>query len=101
MQLVFGRDAVLNTRFIDYWEANKGIKNILKLSTTNQRTNAKRKAHLRTSIGKVTRCSIRKIGTFCRNTAAALYEGTIRITSVNEGAGTIRIKRDKVYDTVK
>ena len=93
MQLVFGRDAVINTKFIADWDYIRQRKqNVIRQN--NIRENAKRTLHTYTVGDKVMmkRHNQTKYG-------GPQYEGPYEIVAVNDN-GTVRLKRRKFYDTL-
>jgi transposase InsO family protein len=93
MQLVFGRDAVINTKFIADWDYIRQRKQNI-IHQNNIRENAKRTLHTYTVGDKVMmkRHNQTKYG-------GPQYEGPYAIVTVNDN-GTVRIKRRAFYDTI-
>jgi hypothetical protein len=92
-QLVFGRDAILNTKFEADWNAIRARKRAL-IEKNNQNENAKRRRHTYRVGDKVFFASgeTAKYG-------SPLYNGPYIVEQVNNN-GTLRIRLDHYSDTV-
>ena len=92
-QLVFGRDAILNTKFDANWNLIRERKQKV-IKENNKRENAKRIAHKYHRNDKVL---------FRRQEQAKYgqdpWEGPYKITKVNNN-GTVHLKKGAVYETV-
>jgi hypothetical protein len=93
VQFVFGRDAVINTKFIAYWDYIRERKQNI-IHQNNIQENAKRTQHTYIVGDKVMmkRHNQTQYG-------GPRYEGPYAIVTVNVN-GTVRIKRRKFYDTM-
>jgi hypothetical protein len=91
-QLVFGRDMVLNTRYLADWTAIKTRKQDL-IRKNNQIENSKRIPH-QYRIGDQVMLENHRA-----NKYEQPYKGPYLITQVNEN-GTVRLKMGAVTDTV-
>ena len=91
-QLVFGRDAILNTKFEADWNYIRSRKQKI-IKQNNQRENAKRLPHQYREGDQVllTKESKSKYG-------HASYEGPYTIVQVNDN-GTVRVQKGAVIDT--
>jgi len=92
-QLVFGRDAIMNTKFEANWNYIRQRKQQI-IHKNNQRENSKRKEHHYQIGDQVLFAAERRIK-FGINP----YEGPYEIVQVNEN-GTVRIRKGAVTDTV-
>ena len=92
-QLVFGRDAILNTKFEANWNLIRERKQKI-IKENNKRENAKRVSHKYKRNDKVL---------FKRQEKSKYgqdpWEGPYKITKVNNN-GTVRLKKGAVYETV-
>ena len=93
MQLVFGRDAIINTKFIAHWDYIRQCKQNI-IHNNNERENAKRIPHTY-QIGD--RIMLKKYNQ--HKYGGPEYEGPYAITTLNDN-GTVRIQRRKFYDVV-
>ena len=93
-QLVFGRDAVVNTKFLADWALIKDRKQKL-INQNNQRENSRRRPHAYQVGDKI----MLKTGS---NTKFGKdpYKGPYDIVQVNNDNGTIRYQKGNVLDTV-
>jgi hypothetical protein len=92
MQLVFGRDAILNVKHITNWEHIRQRKQI-RINENNKRENQSRRVH-NYSIGDKILVKARK------NSKHELeYEGPYEITQVNDN-GTVRFQKGIVNDAI-
>jgi hypothetical protein len=92
MQLVFGRDAILNVKHISDWEHIRQRKQT-RINENNKRENKSRRAH-QYSIGDKILVKARK------NSKHELeYDGPYAITQVNDN-GTIRFQKGIVNDVI-
>jgi transposase InsO family protein len=92
MQLVFGRDAILNIQHITNWEHIRQRKQN-RIDENNRRENAKRREH-QYNIGDKILLTARK------NSKHELeYEGPYEITQVNDN-GTIRFQKGIINDVI-
>ena len=93
MQLVFGRDAIINTKFIADWDYIRQRKQNI-IHNNNERENAKRIPHTYQIGDRVMlkKCNQHKYG-------GPEYKGPYAITTVNDN-GTVRIQWRKFYDVV-
>ena len=92
-QLVFGRDAILNTKFEANWNYIRQRKQEL-INQNNQRENNKRIPH-HYKVGDKVLYRIDTLSKYSENP----YEGPYKIVKVNTN-GTVRLKMDAVTDTV-
>jgi hypothetical protein len=92
-QLVFGRDAILNTKFEANWRYIRQRKQEL-INQNNQRENKKRIPH-QYKIGDKVLYRIESLAKYSGDP----YEGPYEIVHVNTN-GTVRLKMDAVTDTV-
>ena len=93
MQLVFGRDAFLNTKFEANWELIRQRKQNL-IESNNKRENKGRIPHTYKEEEKV----LYKVPTTSKF-GEEPWKGPYQILKVNDN-GTVRLKMDKVIDTV-
>ncbi len=93
MQLVFGRDAILNTKFVADWDFIKSRKQHI-IHQNNVRENRTRIVHDYLAGDKILFKSEIKT-----KYGDDIWEGPYTIVRVNDN-GTVRIKRKKFYDTV-
>ena len=93
MQLVFGRDAIINTKFIADWDCIPQRKQNI-IHNNNERENAKRIPHMYQIGDKI---MLKKYNQ--HKYGGPEYEGPYAVTTVNEN-GTVRIQRRKFYDVV-
>ena len=93
MQLVFGRDAIINTKFVADWDYIKQRKQH-RIHANNIRENAKRTPHTYNVADKVMvkQHNSTKYG-------GPEYEGPYAIATVNDN-GTVRIRKGTYYETV-
>jgi hypothetical protein len=92
MQLVFGRDAILNVNHITDWEHIRQRKQE-RINENNKRENATRKWH-QYSIGDPILLKRRK-----KSKHELEYEGPYQLTSINDN-GTVRFQKGIVNDVV-
>jgi transposase InsO family protein len=92
-QLVFGRDAIMNTKFTANWELIRKRKQRL-IDQNNQKENSKRIAH-KYRVGDKVLYRIDSLSKYNENP----YEGPYQIVRVNTN-GTVRLKMNAVTDTV-
>ena len=93
MQLVYGRDAILPTKFEANWKYIKERKQLL-IKKNNERENSKRIAHEYKTGDKVLYTT--------RNSAKygqARYKGPYEITQVHDN-GTVQVKKGAVTETI-
>ena len=93
MQLVFGRDAILNTKFQANWNYIKNSKQKL-IQKNNERENAKRKNY-QYAIGQMVLVKDEQRRKFGQNA----YIGPYAIENVNDN-GTVRIRKGNVSDII-
>ena len=93
MQLVFGRDAIINTKFIADWDYIRQRKQNI-IHNNNERENAKRIPHTYQIGDKI---MLKKYNQ--HKYGGPEYEGPYAITTVNDNS-TVRIQRRKFYDVV-
>ncbi len=92
-QLVFGRDAILNTKFTANWELIRKRKQHL-INQNNQQENSKRIAH-KYQVGDKVLYRVDSLSKYNENP----YEGPYQIVQLNTN-GTVRLKMNAVTDTV-
>jgi hypothetical protein len=92
MQLVFGRDAILNVKHISDWEHVRQRKQT-RINMNNKRENQSRRVH-HYSIGDQILVKARK-----RSKHELEYDGPYAITQVNDN-GTVRFQKGIVNDAV-
>ena len=92
MQLVFGRDAILNIKHITNWEHIRQRKQT-RINENNKRENQSRRAH-QYSIGDKILIKARK-----HSKHELEYEGPYQITQVNDN-GTVRFQKGIINDAV-
>jgi hypothetical protein len=92
MQLVFGRDAILNVKHISDWEHVRQRKQT-RINMNNKRENQSRRVH-HYSIGDKILVKARK-----RSKHELEYDGPYEITQVNDN-GTVRFQKGIVNDAV-
>jgi hypothetical protein len=90
---VFGRDAIMNTKFTANWELIRKRKQRL-IDQNNQKENSKRIAH-KYRVGDKVLYRIDSLSKYNENP----YEGPYQIVRVNTN-GTVRLKMNAVTDTV-
>ena len=93
MQLVFGRNAIINTKFIADWDYIRHHKQNI-IHNNNERANAKRIPH-KYQIGD--KIMLKKYNQ--HKYGGPEYKGPYAITTVNDN-GTVHIQRHKFYDIV-
>jgi hypothetical protein len=92
MQLVFGRDAMLNINHVTDWEHIRQRKQ-KRINANNERENARRLEHAY-KIGESILLKRKK------NSKHELeYEGPYPLTAINDN-GTVRFKKGILYDVV-
>jgi hypothetical protein len=92
MQLVFGRDAILNIKHISNWEHIRQRKQT-RINENNKRENKSRRAH-NYSLGDKILVKARK-----SSKHELEYDGPYEITQVNDN-GTVRFQKGIVNDVV-
>lgn len=92
MQLVFGRDTILNLKFTANWQAIKEQKQSL-ISKNNQKENAKRIPYTY-QVGDQVLVDEKPLSKYNPK-----YSGPFRVCAVNDN-GTLRIKKHSYYDTI-
>ena len=90
MQLVFGRDAILNVKHVTHWEHIREQKQAL-INENKKHENQSRRAH-QYSLGDKILIKARK-----HSKHELEYEGTNAITKVNDN-GTVRFQKGIVND---
>ena len=93
MQLVFGRDAIINTKFIADWDYIRQRKQNI-IHNNDERENARRIPHTYQIDDKI---MLKKYNQY--KYGGPEYEGPCAITMVNDN-GIVRIQRCKFYDIV-
>ena len=93
MQLVFGRDTVINTRFIADWDQIRKRKQLL-IEVNNQRENKKRREYVYTKGDKV----LQKMGHSTKYTGPE-YTGPYEIIAVNNN-GTVLLQKRRFQENV-
>jgi len=93
MQLVFGRDAMLNVKFQADWQLIKELK-YKQININNQRENNKRIPH-QYKIGDKVLYLIQPKGKYTENP----YKGPYEITKVNTN-GTVQVNMGAIYETI-
>ena len=93
MQLVFGRDATINTRFMADWDSIRKRKQLL-IEVNNQRENKKRRLHVYQKGDKV----LQKNSTPTKY-GGPEYSGPYDILAVNNN-GTVLLQKRRFVDTV-
>ena len=92
-QLVFGRDAILNTKFEANWQLIKQRKQTL-INTNNKRENEKRIPH-QYHVGDKVLVHLGDV----KSKFAPQYEGPFIVTGVNNN-GTLQVQKGSVTETV-
>ena len=93
MQLVFGRDAILNIRHVANWRYIVEQKQKL-INQNNKRENSKRKNHRY----KVNDYVLVKLGQAAKYGTDS-YKGPFQVTKINSDNGTARLTMNNVTDT--
>lgn len=93
MQLVFGCDAILSTKFVADWDYIRQHKQNI-INENNLRENAKRIAHTYHVGDKI----LIKVHNNTKYSGPE-YEGPYTISTVNVN-GTVRVRKQKYYDIV-
>jgi len=92
MQLVFGRDAILNLKFSANWQLIKENKQKL-IHKNNQNENSKRIPH-EYKVGDQVLVDEKPLSKY-----DSKYSGPFRVCAINNN-GTIKIKKNSYYDTI-
>ena len=95
MQLVFGRDAILNTKFVADWDYICQRKQNI-INENNLRENAKHIAHTY-HVGDKVLIKVKNNTKFCGPEYEGPYTNSISTVNVN---GTVRVRKEKYYDVV-
>jgi hypothetical protein len=93
-QLVFGRDAILNTKFEANWNVIRAQKQKM-IQKNNQKMNSKRISHEYKATDKVLCVGKPTLSKFCNSP----WEGPYEIVNVNNN-GTVRLKKGVIIETI-